>query len=97
MTDGWTDICFYRVASLLKIVSKKEDYKNKVLWFARKAAGFYDLHENLVISGGVGLMTLFSVATDIYSKMDSDDVTCQKKVICEFMKDNKMFGQYLEK
>jgi len=42
--------------------------------------------------GGVGLMTLFSVATDIYSKMDSDDVTCQKKVICEFMKDNKMFG-----
>jgi len=42
--------------------------------------------------GGVGLMTLFSVATDIYSKLDSDDVECQKKIICEFMKDNQMFG-----
>jgi len=43
-------------------------------------------------AGGVGLMTLFSVAMDVYSKMETDDVTCQKKVICEFMKDKNMFG-----
>ena len=38
-------------------------------------------------------MTLFSVAMDVYSKMETDDVTCQKKVICEFMKDKNMFGE----
>jgi len=42
--------------------------------------------------GGTGLMTLFNVAMDVYSKMETDDVTCQKKVICEFMKDKNMFG-----
>merc|ERR1712079_556974 len=38
-------------------------------------------------------VTLLSVASDIYSKMNYDDVDCQKKIICEFMDQPEMFGQ----
>ena len=44
-------------------------------------------------SGTSGLLTLFSVATDLYSKLQYNDVDCQKKIICEFMKDPDMFGE----
>ena len=33
------------------------------------------------------------MASDIYSKLNYDDVDCQKKIICEFMEDPEMFGQ----
>jgi len=33
------------------------------------------------------------VASDIYSKLNYDDVDCQKKIICEFMEEPEMFGQ----
>ena len=36
---------------------------------------------------------MLSVASDIYSKMNYDDVDCQKKIICEFMEEPEMFGQ----
>merc|ERR1711879_1016222 len=39
------------------------------------------------------ILTLLSVASDIYSKMNYDDVDCQKKIICEFMDQPEMFGQ----
>jgi len=46
-------------------------------------------------SGTSGLLTLFSVATDLYSKLQYNDVDCQKKIICEFMKDPDMFDSGL--
>ena len=33
------------------------------------------------------------MASDIYSKLNYDDVDCQKKIICEFMEEPEMFGQ----
>ena len=33
------------------------------------------------------------MASDIYSKINYDDVDCQKKIICEFMEEPEMFGQ----
>lgn len=44
------------------------------------------------LGAGTDLLTLFSVASDLYSKLEYDDVTCQKKIICEFMKDPEIFG-----
>jgi len=41
---------------------------------------------------GSDILTLLSVASDIYSKMNYDDLDCQQKVICEFMEED-MFGQ----
>merc|ERR1712203_286565 len=42
---------------------------------------------------GSSILTLLSVASDIYSKLNYDDVDCQKKIICEFMEEPEMFGQ----
>lgn len=42
---------------------------------------------------GSTILTLLSVASDIYSKMNYDDVDCQKKIICEFMEQPDMFGK----
>jgi len=42
---------------------------------------------------GSKILTLLSVASDIYSKMNYDDVDCQKKIICEFMDQPEMFGR----
>ena len=44
-------------------------------------------------STGSSILTLLSVASDIYSKLNYDDVDCQKKIICEFMQEPEMFGQ----
>ena len=44
-------------------------------------------------STGSSILTLLSVASDIYSKLNYDDVDCQKKIICEFMEEPEMFGQ----
>jgi len=45
-------------------------------------------------SGGSSfdILTLLSVASDIYGKLNYEDVDCQKKIICEFMKEPEMFG-----
>jgi len=42
---------------------------------------------------GSTILTLLSVASDIYSKMNYDDIDCQKKIICEFMDQPEMFGK----
>eukprot|EP00092_Neocalanus_flemingeri_P028423 GFUD01030864.1.p1 GENE.GFUD01030864.1~~GFUD01030864.1.p1 ORF type:complete len:234 (+),score=82.20 GFUD01030864.1:49-702(+) len=41
---------------------------------------------------GYSVLTLLSVASDIYSKLNYDDIDCQKKIICEFMEEPDMFG-----
>merc|ERR1712142_717064 len=38
------------------------------------------------------ILTLLSVASDIYRRLDYEDVDCQKKIICEFMMEPEMFG-----
>ena len=45
-------------------------------------------------SPGFDILALFSVAKDIYGKLNYDDVDCQKKLICEFMENPDMFGRY---
>lgn len=45
------------------------------------------------VSTGSSILTLLSVASDIYSKLNYDDVDCQKKIICEFMEKPDMFGK----
>ena len=54
----------------------------------------YDIQipDNLGTTGST-ILTLLSVASDIYSKMNYDDVDCQKKIICEFMEQPDMFGK----
>ena len=42
---------------------------------------------------GYSVLTLLSVASDIYSKLNYDDIDCQKKIICEFMEEPDMFGE----
>ena len=48
----------------------------------------------ILLAGTTGsdILTLLSVASDIYSKMNYDDLDCQQKVICEFMEED-MFGK----
>ena len=48
------------------------------------------------VAGGSGydILTLLGVATDIYSKLNYDDTDCQKKIICEFMEEPEMFGEF---
>ena len=46
-------------------------------------------------SPGFDILALFSVAKDIYGKLNYDDVDCQKKLICEFMENPDMFGMLL--
>ena len=41
---------------------------------------------------GYDILTLISVATDLYGKLSYDDLDCQKKIICEFMDEPEMFG-----
>ena len=52
------------------------------------------IHQQNILLGTTGstILTLLSVASDIYSKMNYDDVDCQKKIICEFMDEPEMFG-----
>jgi len=38
------------------------------------------------------ILTLISVATDLYGKIGYEDLDCQKKIICEFMDKPEMFG-----
>ena len=55
-------------------------------------------HNYLYVPGTASskILTLLSVASDIYSKMNYDDVDCQKKIICEFMDQPEMFGKILK-
>merc|ERR1711962_1588081 len=41
---------------------------------------------------GYDILTLISVASDLYGKISYGDVDCQKKIICEFMDKPEMFG-----
>ena len=41
---------------------------------------------------GYDILTLISVASDLYGKLSYDDLDCQKKIICEFMDEPEMFG-----
>jgi len=41
---------------------------------------------------GYDILTLISVATDLYGKLTYNDLDCQKKIICEFMDKPEMFG-----
>lgn len=50
-----------------------------------QARGFRD-------NSGYDILHFLAVATDIYSKLNKDDVDCQKKIICEFMDEPEMFG-----
>jgi len=43
-------------------------------------------------SSGYDILTLISVASDLYGKLTYDDLDCQKKIICEFMDEPEMFG-----
>lgn len=43
-------------------------------------------------TGYSGILTLLSVASDIYGRLDYDDIDCQKKIICEFMEKPEIFG-----
>jgi len=43
-------------------------------------------------SSGYDILTLISVASDLYGKISYGDVDCQKKIICEFMDKPEMFG-----
>jgi len=43
-------------------------------------------------SSSFDILTLLSVASDIYRRLDYEDVDCQKKIICEFMREPEMFG-----
>jgi len=42
---------------------------------------------------GYSVLTLLGVASEIYSKLNYDDIDCQKKIICEFMEEPDMFGE----
>lgn len=42
--------------------------------------------------GYSGILTLLSVASDIYGRLNYDDIDCQKKIICEFMEKPEIFG-----
>merc|ERR1712080_242910 len=43
-------------------------------------------------SSSYDILTLISVASDLYGKISYDDLDCQKKIICEFMDKPEMFG-----
>merc|ERR1711892_1374521 len=43
-------------------------------------------------NSGYDILHLMAVASDIYQKLESDDVDCQKKIMCEFFDEPEMFG-----
>merc|ERR1711892_1199201 len=43
-------------------------------------------------NSGYDILHLLAVASDIYQKLETDDVDCQKKIMCEFFDEPEMFG-----
>jgi len=41
---------------------------------------------------GYNILHLLAVASDLYQKVDRDDVDCQRKIMCEFFDEPEIFG-----